>query len=191
MKKLLIATTNPGKVSEYMAIFDEMGLAVEAISLKDAGITQKMEETGNTFEENAIQKAKFYYKLSGLATLSDDAGLGVDYLNGEPGVKSRRWPGYEASDEELQCMALDKLNGVPAEKRGAQLRAVIALMFPGEEIAYTFEGVLRGHITQKPFDKIVAGYPFRSIFVTAGNQFGHRKQAMEKALPLLKKNFKF
>ena len=195
MKKLLIATTNPGKVLEYKEIFKEIDFSAEVLSLLDAGITEKMEETGKTFEENAIQKAKFYHNLSGLHTLSDDAGLEIDYLNGEPGVKSRRWPGYEASDDELAQMALDKLKGVPVEKRGAQLRAVIGLAFPGDQQIYTFEGILRGRIAEKPLGKTIVGYPFRSIFIPENNDkylselsvIAHRKQAIEKALPIIKK----
>lgn len=187
MKKLLIATTNPGKVLEYKEIFKELKLPIELVSLKEVGIIEKAEEDGSTFEENAIKKARFYFNLSNLPTMSDDGGLEIDYLNGEPGVKSRRWPGYEASDEELQQIALDKLRGVPGEKRGAQLKAVIGLIFPSDEKFYTFEGILRGIIAEKPFDKIIAGYPFRSIFITDNQLFAHRKKAVEKAIPIIKK----
>ncbi|MFH1036570.1 MAG: non-canonical purine NTP pyrophosphatase, partial [Patescibacteria group bacterium] len=125
----------------------------------------------------------------------DDAGLEIDYLNGEPGVHSRRWPGYRATDEELMNLVLKKMKGVPNEKRGAQLRAVIGLSFPGEEKIYTFEGLLRGYIAEKPFQKTLAGYPFRSIFIPVGSKqylgelyiVAHRKQAIEKAMPTIKK----
>lgn len=187
MKKLLTATTNPGKVLEYKEIFKELKLPVDLVSLKEAGITEKVEEDGKTLEENAVKKARFYFNLSKLPTMSDDAGLEIDFLNGEPGVKSRRWPGYEASDEEIRQMVLDKLKGVPKEKRGAQLRAVIGLIFPQDEKVYTFEGILRGSIAEKPFDKIITGYPFRSIFIAEDQLFVHRKQAVEKALPIIRK----
>lgn len=193
MKKLLIATNNPGKILEYKEILKD--LPIELITLKNLDIKNDIEETGSTFEENAVQKARFYFHLSGLPTLSDDAGLEIDYLNGEPGVRSRRWPGYEASDEELAQMVLNKLKGVPEEKRGAQLRAVICLIFPGDGQFYTFEGKLRGIIAGKPFGKTVAGYPFRSIFIPEGQEkylgqlplVAHRKQAVEKALPVIRK----
>ena len=197
LKKLLIATTNLGRDLEYKEILKEINLSAEVLSLSDAGIMERLEETGKTFGENAIQKAKFYHSLSGLPALSDDAGLEIDYLNGEPGVKSRRWPGYEASDEEILQMALDKLKSVPAEKRGAQLRAVIGLAFPGDQQVYTFEGISRGRIAEKPFGMIMAGYPFRSIFIPENQEkylgelslVAHRKQAIEKALPILLKYF--
>ena len=196
MKELLIATTNPGKLLEYKGIFKEFGLALKLVSLKDLKISQDIEETGKTFEENAAQKAKFYHNLSGLAVLADDAGLEIDCLNGEPGVKTRRWPGYQASDRQLIEMTLDKLKAVPSEKRGAQMRAVAALVFPGKEKVYTFEGVLRGSIAETPMAaEIIKGYPFRSIFIPSGGKkylgemsvVAHRKQALARALPTLKK----
>jgi XTP/dITP diphosphohydrolase len=199
LKTLLIATNNPGKVLEYKEIFRKLKIPLEIVSLKDLNIKAKIDETGKTFEENAIKKAKFYCKLTNLPTLSDDSGIEIDYLNGEPGVKSRRWPGYEASDEEIIKFTLKKLKGIPQNKRGAQLRAVIGLAFPETKRVYIFEGILRGSIAKKPIDKSIAGYPFRSIFIPErDNKYlgeldivAHRKQAVEKALPLLKKNFKF
>jgi len=195
MKKLLIATTNQGKISEYREIFKDFAIPIELVTLKDLNIETDVEEDGETFKENAIKKAEFYSGLTKLPILSDDAGLEIDYLDGEPGVHSRRWPGYRATDEELMNLALEKLKGVPEEKRGAQLRAVVSLFFPGEEKVYTFEGILRGHIAEKPFQKTLAGYPFRSIFIPAGAEkylgemdiVAHRKQAIEKALPVIKK----
>ena len=92
MKKVLIATTNPAKIVEYGEIFKQLKLPVNLVSLKDLNIKNKVEEDGKTFEENAIKKADFYSKLSNLPTLSDDGGLEIDYLNGEPGIRSRRWP---------------------------------------------------------------------------------------------------
>jgi len=195
MKKLLIATTNQGKIAEYTAIFKELNITLELLTLRDLNINADMEETGETFEENAIAKAKFYYNLSKMPTLSDDAGLEIDYLKGEPGVHSRRWPGYTASDEELMNIALEKLQGVPKEKRGAQLKAVVGLCFPEDENVYTFEGILRGSIAEKSIGKVIPGYPFRSIFIPEDSDrylgeagiVTHRKQAIEKALPLIKK----
>ena len=195
MKKLLIATTNKGKVLEYREIFKSFAIPAELVTLKDLNISQEIEEDGKTFKENAVKKAKFYYNLSKLPILSDDAGLEIDYLNGEPGVNSRRWPGYTASDDELMKLALKKMKGVPKEKRGAQLRAAVGLCFPGEEKVHIFEGVLRGHIAEKPFGKTLAGYPFRSVFIPENNDkylselniIAHRKQAIEKALPIIKK----
>lgn len=196
MKKLLIATTNPGKILEYREIFKELPL--EIVTLKDLNIRAGVEEDGASFEENALKKVAFYSKLAGLPTLAEDSGLEIDCLKGEPGVKSKRWPGHEASDEELIGMTLEKLRGVPREKRSAQLRAVIALSVNGE--IRTFEGILRGIIMEKPIAKIIPGYPFRSLFyvpeidkvlgeLTMEEEalVAHRKKAIEKALPIIKK----
>jgi XTP/dITP diphosphohydrolase len=196
MKKLLLATTNQGKIAEYRAIFEKLNIAVELLTLQDLNIKADLEETGETFKENAIAKAKFYYNLSKLPTLSDDAGLEIDYLNGEPGVHSRRWPGYTASDEELMNIALEKLKGVPEEKRGAQLRAIVGLCFSEDENVCTFEGILKGNIAEKPTGRVIPGYPFRSIFISENSNkhlgelgiIAHRWQAIEKALPIIKKH---
>lgn len=198
--KLLLATSNEGKIREYREIFKQLGLQIEIVSLKDAGITEKVEEDGATFEENAIKKAKFYYELAKMPTLADDGGIEIDYLRGEPGVKSRRWPGYEASDEELRQMTFEKLKSVPWEKRGAQLRAVIAIALSESEV-HTFEGIWRGYIVenQSKAAKLTPGYPFRSVFYLPEQnavlgelpfeqevKLGHRMKALKNALPILK-----
>ena len=196
MAKLLIATTNPGKVLEYRVILKN--LPIELVTLKDLNIKNNIEEDGKSFEENAIRKVKFYSELTKLPTIAEDSGLEIDYLGGEPGINSRRWPGYEASDEELIQITLDKLKGVPQNQRGAQLRVVIALAINND--IKTFEGVIRGLITEKPIAKIIPGYPFRTLFYIPGinkvlgeltmeeeAEIAHRKQALEKALPIIKK----
>lgn len=196
--KLLIATHNQGKFAEYSLIFRDLLPELTLVSLLDIGIKEKAPEDWRTFEENAIEKAKLYYRLSKLPTLADDGGLEIDYLNGEPGVKSRRWPGYEATDEELISLTLKKLRGISKEKRGAQLRVVIALLLQNDKV-YTFESALRGLISEKP-TAIVPGYPFRSILYlpeiskTLGElsmaeeaAIAHRKKAVEKALLIIRK----
>lgn len=198
--KLLLATTNDGKIKEYREIFKQLGLKIQSISLKDLAITEKIEEDGKTFKENAIKKAKFYCKLSGLPTLADDGGIEIDYLSGEPGVRSRRWPGYEATDEELRQMTFAKLEGVPWEKRGARLRVVIAITLDGEKV-HTFEGVWRGYIVenQSKAAKLMPGYPFRSVFYLPEQnkvlgelpfeeevKLGHRMRALRAALSVLR-----
>ena len=196
MKKLLIATTNPGKILEYKIILRDLPL--ELVTLKDLDIKDGVEEDGGTFKENAVKKVKFYSQFVDFPALAEDAGLEIDYLNGEPGVKTRRWLGRVSSDEELINLTLEKLKGVPFAKRGAQLKTVIALDINGE--INTFEGILRGVIMEKPIDKIIPGYPFRSLFYMPQIQrvlgelsmeeeaeIAHRKQAIEKALPIIKK----
>ena len=98
MRRLLIATTNPGKLAEIRHFLGE--LPITLVSLSDLGIREKANETGNTFKENAVLKAKFYSKLSGLPTIGDDGGLEIDALGGAPGVKSHRWINGDRDDDD-------------------------------------------------------------------------------------------
>lgn len=173
MKKLLIATTNPGKLLEIKKCLADLPLKL--LSLTDLKINQKPSENCPTFLENAKHKAQFYGEISGLPTIADDGGLEIDILNGEPGVKSRRWiEGKDVTDEELISYTLQKLKGVPLEKRGAQLRTVLALVLPNGKI-YTSEGKVRGMIAQKPHPGRIAGFPFRSLlFLPEIDKFYHK-----------------
>lgn len=201
MQKLLIATTNLGKLAEIK--FSLKDLPLELVSLNDLGIIDKTEETGKTFAQNAILKAKFYSQISNLPTISDDGGLEIDILNGEPGVKSRRWiKGKEATDEELINYTLQKLKGVPLEKRGAQLRTVLALVLPDGKV-YTSEGIVRGIIAEKPHPGRTAGFPFRSLLYLPeigkfyhkddltpeeNLKYNHRVKALQKFKRIITKN---
>ena len=162
MKTLLIATTNPAKFAEIKDFFSD--IPIVCVGLRDVGITTPVEETGKTFEENAILKAKTYAKLSGLPTLADDGGLEIDAFHGEPGVHSHRWihTDREDTDEELIAYTIEQMKDVPLSKRGAQLRLVLALVLPNGEI-HTSEGVIRGVIAQKPSSYRREGFPYRSL----------------------------
>lgn len=208
MKKLLLATFNPGKVKEYRLLL--RGLPLKLVSLKNLGIKEKFEEKGKTLEENAKEKAKFYSKLSNLPAIADDSGLEIDVLKGEPGAKSRRWLGYEAEDRELIDFTLKKLKAVPWKKRGAQLRTILSLAIPardpvsggicrGRTPVFTFEGKIRGIIAKKPKGRLLKGYPFRLIFylpkfkktfaelgLKKEIEIGHRRKAVKKLIPVLK-----
>ena len=199
MKQLLVATTNPGKLKEYKELLK--GLPFKVISLKDLNIIQEAEEGEKTFEKNAIKKAMFYSKLANLPALADDSGLEIDYLNGEPGVDSRYWPGYRATDQELIDLALQKLKGVPQKKRGSKLKVVLALAISSNKI-FTTESEINGFITTKP-QRLIPGYPFRSVFylpkfkkVFSEISFeeevkiGHRKEAFQKLIPILHSEIK-
>ncbi len=201
MQKILIATTNPGKFTELSLYLQD--LPSKLLSLKDLNISQKASETGKTFEENAIIKAKFYCNLCKLPTLADDGGLEIDILNGEPGISSHRWvhKNKEATDQEILNYTLEKMQGIPQGKRGAQLRLVLALALPNNKI-YTSEAKIRGVIAQKPAKKFSPGFPFRSLlFLPKINKFyneleltpmenqryNHRKKAIEKLKLIIRK----
>ncbi|MBC8280275.1 MAG: non-canonical purine NTP pyrophosphatase [Chloroflexi bacterium] len=124
--RLLIATGNTGKMREYSELLAD--LPFELVSLKDLGITHEVDETGETFEENAWLKASEYAALSGLLTLADDSGLEVDALDGEPGVRSARYGGDACvSDNDRVNLLLENLKDVPWEERTARFRCVIAI----------------------------------------------------------------
>jgi XTP/dITP diphosphohydrolase len=200
MRKLLIATTNPGKLIEIKRFLADVPLTL--VGLTDVGITDAVAETGITFEENAILKAKFYAEKSKLPTLADDGGLEIDALNGEPGVKSHRWihTDREDTDEELIQYTLDRMKDVVDTNRGAQLRLVLALVIPGGEV-FTSEEKVRGIIPKKPSDTRHAGFPYRSLLflpeinkyynhdeltATETETYNHRKKALEILKPILK-----
>lgn len=166
MKKLLIATTNPAKQEEIaFGLQPLVQKGFHIVSLKDMGIAADVEETGTTFLENAQLKAEFYGNLAALPTIADDGGLMIDALNGEPGVKSRRWPGYEASDEELIQMTLDKMKDIPLENRTAQFKTVLYFYDPKNKAKFYEEGIIHGSIAEKPTDRPTNGYPYRALFI--------------------------
>jgi len=159
MKQILIATKNPGKLRE---IREFLGNDFELLSLGDLNDAPYVDEIGSTFEENSILKAKLFFEWFKMPTIADDGGLEIDFLNGEPGVKSHRWPGYEATDEELIKMALEKLHGVPWEKRTARLRTVGT--YCDAHGYFHTTGAIDGYIVEKEPERFEPGYPFRAIF---------------------------
>ena len=139
--RLLIATSNPGKMREYAGLFRDAPF--ELVSLADLGISHEVDETGLTFRENAWLKASEYAALAGMLTLADDSGLDVDALGGEPGVRSARYGGEACrTDQDRVALLLRNLEGVPWEKRTARFRCVIAIAEP--------DGGERGEIPPTP-----------------------------------------
>ncbi|MFC1687295.1 non-canonical purine NTP pyrophosphatase [Patescibacteria group bacterium] len=190
MKKVLIGSHNSGKISIYKRFLSH--LPINIVTLKDLGIHDDFSEHGNTFAENSRSKVEYYSQKSGLPTIGDDGGLEIDALNGEPGVLSRRWPGYEASDKELINIAFSKLKGTPRHLRTAYLGGVITLATPSkksEQVTIRIKGIL----SEKLERPIVKGFPFRSIFwIPILNKYyydltdeelehiDHRKQGLKK-----------
>ena len=155
MIRLLIATRNRGKLREYEQLL--AGLPVSLTYLDGEGITQEVEESGETFADNATNKAKEYARVSGLLTLADDSGLEVDALGGEPGVHSARYAGPQADDEDRYKLLLERMEGVPWEERGARFRCAIAVAEPEGEV-YTAEGTVEGIIALAPHGEYGFGY---------------------------------
>jgi len=193
MSKLLLATSNPGKIREYRLLL--AGLGYQITTLTEEGIAKIVTESGNNYEQNARLKAITYANLSQLTTLADDSGLEVDALNGEPGVKSARFAGEAATDAEKVNFLLAKLNGVPWERRTARFKCVIAIASPGgrTELCY---GECHGMIAFE--SKGENGFGYDPIFFLPAigktmaefplemkNQISHRARASQKARRVL------
>lgn len=166
MKQILIATHNKAKLGEIMSGISPLikkGWKIK--SLDDLHINSDPEETGITFQDNAILKARYYAQISSLPTIADDGGLMIDFLNGEPGVKSKRWMGYETSDENLIKYTLQKLHHVPKDKRTAYLQTCLCYFEPMSNKVITETERIKGYIAEKQSGKPTHGYPFRALFI--------------------------
>lgn len=189
MQKILIATHNSGKFKELMEVLED--LPFKFVSLNDEKITEDVEETGSSYEANAIIKAEFFGKMTGLPTIADDSGIHVDALQGELGVKTRRWgAGAKATDQEWLDYFLKRMS--TEENRRAEFVTNIAFWRPDEEIL-TFEGQCLGHILDTPPCPLEPGIPLSSVFLPEGkdkvysqmstdekNEISHRGKAIKK-----------
>lgn len=155
MKQVIVATQNLGKAKDFEALFRPYGY--EVLTLRDIDKEIDVEETGTTFEENAILKAETVAKLLNKAVIADDSGLEIDALNGEPGVYSARYAGEEKSDSANIEKVLEKMKGIPEERRHARFRCVLAIAAPGKETK-TFSGTCEGYILEKRFGENGFGY---------------------------------
>ena len=192
-KKLLIATRNQGKVREYRELLAD--LPFEVLSLADAGLDADVEETGETFAENALLKARTYAHLSGLLTWADDSGLAVDALDGWPGVHSARHAGPNATDADRIGILLQRLADVPPQERGAAFHCVVAIATPDGR-AWTTEGMCAGAIIDEPagsggfgYDSVFfvpdLGKTFAQLSSREKNAISHRGIAAREAAALL------
>ncbi len=154
-KKIIFATGNQDKMREIREILD--GLDVEILSAKEAGICMDVNETGKTFEENALIKAKAVAERIHEIVLADDSGLEIDYLNQEPGIYSARYMGENTSYEKKNQALLERLLGVPKERRTARFVCAVAAVFPdGETIVK--RGTVEGYIGEKTEGENGFGY---------------------------------
>lgn len=159
MRRLIFATGNEHKMVEIREILGE--LPVEILSMKDVGIKADIVENGNTFEENALIKAKEVCKLAGEMVLADDSGLEIDYLNGEPGIYSARYMGEDTSYRIKNQNLIDRLEGVPDEKRTARFVCAIAAAFPDGR-SFVVRGTIEGIIGYE--ERGTNGFGYDPIF---------------------------
>ena len=198
--ELLVATTNKGKMQEIEALLVGSGLTLR--SLSDFSIIDEVEETGSTFEENAILKATGYGMHCGHLTLADDSGLEVDILDGEPGIHSARYGGPGKSDTNRNDLLLRNLEPFEDCQLTARFRCVVAVWNPGKsgsDQVHTFEGSVEGIIVREPIGDQGFGYDPLFYFPSYGKTLGqvsraekekvsHRGQAVRQAVEYLKKS---
>ena len=195
MPKLLLATNNPAKAREYRSLLKDAGY--ELVTPSEVGINSSVAETGSSLRENARLKATALAARSGLLTLADDSGLFVDALGGQPGVLSARYAGAQATDRERLDYLLNKLKGVPWEKRTAQFRCVIAITTPGGRVDF-YQGQCSGYISLAPRGE--GGFGYDPIFYlprrgktmaelppAVKNGLSHRGRAAGKAVKALRR----
>lgn len=193
--RFVAATGNKGKLKEIKDIL--ASLPFDVISMGEAGINDEIEETGKTFEENAIIKASSISKITNDFVVADDSGLEVDYLNGEPGIYSSRFAGEGASDVDKNNKLLRLLEGVPFEKRTARFVCAVAVVFPDGK-SFTVRGTCEGFIGDKPAG--VNGFGYDPLFYVPGykmtiaemdmetkNSISHRGKALRMMVEELKK----
>ena len=185
----MIATRNAGKLRELADL-----LAVtpfDLVSLVDVGIDDEVEETGETFEQNAALKAETYSRLSGLPTLADDSGLEVDALEGEPGVRSARYAGPNASDDDRIAFLIRKLDNVPEDTWSARFRCVVAVAWL-DRPTELYPGACEGMIVRQArgdsgfgYDPVfyvpMLGKTMAELTSEEKNRISHRSVAARKA----------
>ena len=201
MRKLILATQNKGKIAEFERLLAEHASDIKVLGLIDFPDMPDVAETGETLSENAFLKARAIAKFAKLPALADDSGLFVDYLNGKPGVYSARFGGYKGIDAKERDLVnisklLAELTDVPAEKRGAQFRCVVAFVNPDSNFEHEELGELKGQISLQPagsegfgYDPIFLPNNFEQTLAQLGagvkDQISHRGQALRAIAPIL------
>lgn len=195
MRRMIFATGNENKMIEIREILGDLPLKIQ--SMKEAGITADIIEDGKSFEENALIKAREVCKIAGEMVLADDSGLEIDYLNGEPGIYSARYMGEDTSYHIKNQNLIDRLEGVPDEKRTARFVCAIAAAFPdGKE--FVVRGTVEGIIGYE--ERGENGFGYDPIFYLPGrgvstaqippeekNSISHRGNALRMIKEILEK----
>ncbi len=197
MQKLLIATHNKGKLKEFKYFLSDLPFKV--VSLSDLGIKDNIEETGETYRENSQAKALFYSKKSNLPAIADDGGIEIEAFGEAPGIKSKRWLGYEATDKDLIKNMIKIAKELPDNNRRAFFKTVVSLAMPNGKV-WSVNGKVEGIIAERPYLKPLKGYPYRSFFylprikkyyhedqLTDEDQklYNHRYKAIQKLKPII------
>ena len=175
--RFVLATHNPGKLREMGEILKDFG--IEVVSPRDLGITVDVEETGSTFAENAMLKAKAICKAADLPAIADDSGLCVDALNGAPGVYSARYGGEGLDDRGRYMLLLSSLRGAPT--RAAHFACAVACAFPNGD-TLTAEGRCDGSIAYAPLGEGGFGYDPVFLLPGTGKTFGQLSQEEKSAV---------
>jgi len=195
-EKIVVATRNPGKLAEIRAIMREM--PIDWRSLEDFPQAPEAGETSDSYLENAREKARLIAEHSGSWVLADDSGLEVEALNGLPGVRSARYAGEAATDQENNGKLLQAMQGLPRKSRRAQFRCVLVLLSP-EGREWTSEGILEGEIAELPagdrgfgYDPVFflpeRGRTLAQLEASEKNSLSHRRQALRAMKDILLKN---
>lgn len=194
MLELLIATGNKGKIAEIGQLLDGQAFVVKGLS--DFPAIVEVEETGNTFAENAILKARGYAMQSGLFSLAEDSGLEIEALNNGPGIFSARYGGENTNYREKIRLVLAELEKTGDQKRRARFVCAMALAGPDGKIIHISEGACHGTIASQP--RGTGGFGYDPVFVPDGfsgtfgelaeglkQQISHRKRAIDGIMPFL------
>lgn len=186
--KIVVASRNKKKVEELRRILEGPNLTL--LSINDFPELEEVVEDGETFEENALKKARYVCRKTGIPALADDSGLEVESLGGKPGVRSARYAGENATDEDNVRKLLEEMKEIPMENRKARFVCLIALVFPnGEE--RVFFGCVNGTIAKEPRGKF--GFGYDPVFIPNGyertfaemtpeekDKLSHRREALDK-----------
>jgi len=176
--QLLLATRNQGKIVEFRRILDEAAPgAIELVGLDQFPNLHDVDETGSTFQENALLKAREMSEATGLPAIADDSGLCVDALNGDPGIFSARWAGVHGDDAANLAKVLSQLEGVEDSKRGAFFICVTALYLPGGQ-SHCEEGRFYGSILHQPVG--TNGFGYDPIFAPQGMSISSAQMSAEE-----------
>lgn len=159
--KLLLGTTNQAKIEDYKKYLQHAKLKL--VTLKDLGIMDEPLEIGETYLENALQKAKFYGEKTEYPTLADDGGFELDALDGKPGIESRRWVGPHGTDEDRIQKVIEHMRGVPDNSRTARIRIVNVVYFPAERDYISVDKSTEGFVPEEASSMRIPNFPYRSV----------------------------